>query len=194
MLGDQFSNPVKPGTVIYFETTGGVIQGSGQTNEDGIVNVDLISGNPRPISGVATVTASTVNNNNVRIQEKLDIVMSGSRANITANPTTFDIDNGGGASFDYTVEDLNGNPMAAGTQISIEAGDGIELTGDTNFELGNNINAGPGATEFSFSIRDTDIESNNESDLTILISVNTPSGNTTTYSGIQGTRSKSTGN
>ncbi|MDZ7715012.1 MAG: Ig-like domain-containing protein [Balneolaceae bacterium] len=68
IVGDKFSNPVKPGTVVSFSTTGGIIQGSGQTDEDGIVSVDLISGDPRPNDavagsggrpGYATVTAST---------------------------------------------------------------------------------------------------------------------------------------
>lgn len=190
VVGDKFSNPVKPGTVVYFETTGGIIQGSGGTDQDGIVTVDLISGNPRPANGLAMVTATTVNANNIRIQKTVDVVFSGSQAEISASPTTFSLPPGGGKSFTYSVTDINGNPMAAGTQLSVEAGDGIELTGDVGFTLGDFINPGPGATEFNFSIRDTDTESNAEADLTIKISVTTPSGNTTTYSEISGTRHK----
>jgi hypothetical protein len=78
--------------------------------------------------------------------------------------------------------------MATGTQISIEAGEGIEISGDANFTLGNNLFPGPGSTEFRFSIRDTDDETNEAADLTIQITVTTPSGNTTTFSGISGTR------
>lgn len=188
VVGDKFSNPVKPGTVVYFETTGGVIQGSGQTDEDGIVEVDLISGNPRPAGGRATVTASTKGENGEDITQDIPIVFSSRNAYIEATPTTFDLAPDGGESFNYTVEDVNGNPMAKGTQISIEAGAGIELTGDTDFTLGDHITPGPGATEFSFSIRDTDDESDEAASLTLKISVTTPSGNTTTYSGISGTR------
>jgi hypothetical protein len=117
-------------------------------------------------------------------------VFSTSEALISATPTTFDLDPNGGASFSYTVTDLNGNPMAAGTTIVVEGGEGIEVTGDNDFTLGNHVVPGPGSTEFSFSIRDTDNESNDPADLTISIEVTSPLGNTSTYSGIQGTRRK----
>lgn len=202
IVGDKFSNPVKPGTVVYFNTTGGVIQGSGQTDDDGIVSVDLISADPRPTDdingsggrpGYATVTASTVNENDVSISKDINVVFSTSGALINPTPTTFDLQPNGGASFDYTVTDLNGNPMAAGTQITVEAGDGMEVTGDTDLTLGNHLFPGPGATDFSFSIRDTDDETNDPADLTIKISVTAPSGNTTTNTDISGTRRKSVG-
>ncbi|MGD8748818.1 MAG: hypothetical protein PVI44_10150 [Balneolaceae bacterium] len=206
IVGDKFSNPVKPGTVVYFSSTGGVIQGSGETNDDGEVTVDLISGDPRPTdnisgsggrSGYSTVTASTVDENDNRISKSINIVFSTTNALISGtcqtscvDQTTFDLQPNGGASLTYTVTDLNGNPMAAGTQIAIEAGQGIEVTGDTDFTLGNHLFPGPGATDFNFSIRDTDDQSNDPADLTLKISVTTPSGNTTTYSQLSGTRRK----
>ncbi|MEL7834558.1 carboxypeptidase regulatory-like domain-containing protein [Fodinibius sp. Rm-B-1B1-1] len=200
IVGDKFSNPVKPGTVVYFNSTGGVIQGSGETNEDGIVTVDMISGDPRPDDGISgsggrpgysTVTATTVDENDNPISKEINVVFSTRAAQISATPTTFDLDPNGGEKFSYTVTDMNGNPMAAGTQISVEAGEGMEVTGDADFTLGNHLFPGPGATEFNFSIRDTDEESNDPADLTINISVTTPSGNTTTYTEISGTRRKS---
>jgi hypothetical protein len=57
IVGDKFGNPAQPGTVVYFTTTGGVIQSSASTTDDGIVSVDLITGNPIPPSGFATITA-----------------------------------------------------------------------------------------------------------------------------------------
>lgn len=200
IVGDKFSNPVKPGTVVYFNTTGGVIQGSGETSDDGIVTVDMISGEPRPNDDIAgsggrpgysTVTATTVDENDNRISKEVNVVFSTRSAQISATPTTFDLDPNGGEQFSYTVTDMNGNPMAEGTQITVEAGQGMEVTGDTDFTLGNHLFPGPGATEFNFSIRDTDDESNDPADLTINISVTTPSGNTTTYTEISGTRRKS---
>ena len=147
IVGDKFSNPVKPRTVVYFNSTGGVIQGSGETDDDGIVTVDLISGDPRPTNGIATVTATTVNENNKRISKNIDVVFSTQSANISAacdtsvpecvTETTFDLPPDGGVSFSYTVEGLNGNPMPAGSQITVEAGNGMEVTGDADFELGN---------------------------------------------------------
>lgn len=202
IVGDKFSNPVKPGTPVYFNTTGGTIQGSGATDDDGQITVDLISGDPRPTDaitgsggrpGYATVTAMTQDENDNMIEKSINIVFSTREAIISATPTTFDLDPNGGASFSYTVTDLNGNPMAAGTQIAISGGEGMEITGDTDFTLGNHLFPGPGATEFSFSIRDTDEESNDPADLTLQITVTTPSGNTTTYSEISGIRRKAPG-
>lgn len=197
IVGDRFSNPVKPGTVVSFETNGGVIQGSGNTDEDGVVEVDLISGNPRPNDnipgsggrpGYATVTARTVDENDNSISRQLNVVFSTSTARISAEPTTFDLDPNGGATFNYSVTDLNGNPMATGTQININGGQGIDVSGDANFTLGNNLFPGPGSTDFTFSISDTDEQSNSPADLTIQITVTSPSGNITTFSGISGTR------
>ncbi len=197
ILGDKFSNPVKPGTVVYFETTGGIIQGSAATDNDGLASVELISGDPRPDDpvpgsggrpGYATVTATTVGADNNEISKEVIVVFSTSQAVISGSPTTFNIPPGGGASFSYTVTDLNGNPMATGTQIAVKAGEGIEVTGDAAFTLGNFLFPGPGSTEFSFSIRDIDEESSAAASLTLQITVTTPSGNTTTYSGISGTR------
>lgn len=202
IVGDKFSNPVKPGTPVYFNTTGGTIQGSGATDEDGQVTVDLIAAEPRPNDaitgsggrpGYATVTAMTQDENDNDIEKSINIVFSTSGASISATPTTFDLQPNGGETFNYTVTDLNGNPMAAGTTISITGGDGIEVTGDTDFTLGNHLFPGPGATDFSFSIRDTDEESDDPADLTLKITVTSPSGNVTTYSGISGTRRKAPG-
>jgi len=201
MLGDKFGNPVKPGTAVYFTTTGGIIQGSGQghTDADGQVVVDLISSDPRPTDnipgsdgrpGYATVTAKTINGDNQEIEKSVNVLFTSSNAIISATPTTFDLDANGGATFQYTVTDINGNPMPAGTGISVEAGDGIEITGASDFTLGNQLFPGPGATEFQFSIRDTDDQSNDPADLTLKIVVTAPSGEETIYDEISGVRRK----
>ncbi len=57
LVGDKFGNPAQPGTVVYFTTTGGVIQSSASSTADGLVAVDLITGNPIPPSGFAVITA-----------------------------------------------------------------------------------------------------------------------------------------
>ncbi len=199
IVGDKFSNPVKPGTVVYFSTTGGTIQGSGQTNDDGLVSVQLISGNPRPTDaitgsggrdGYATITARTVDENDNFLDAQVNIVFSTSAASITTNPTTFDLAPNGGQSFTYTVTDLNGNPMAAGTDIAVEVGEGMEATGDVDFTLGNHLFPGPGATQFNFSIRDTDSDNSDPAPLDVIITVTSPSGERTSTT-INGTRRKS---
>ena len=57
VVGDTFGNPVQKGTKVYFSTTGGVIQPVAETNDDGVVSVELITGNPMPPGGFATITA-----------------------------------------------------------------------------------------------------------------------------------------
>ena len=205
IVGDEFSNPVKPGTAVYFTTTGGIIEGSGlgHTDEQGLVSVDLISSDPRPSDattvggvnfggrpGLATITARTVNKDNVLIEKSTNVVFSTNTASISANPTTFDLPPNGGASFSYTVTDLNGNPMPSGTRIRIITGEGMEATGSSDFTLGSFILPGAGSTEFNFSIRDTDDQNNDPADLTVVIEVTAPNGNVTTYDGISGTRRK----
>lgn len=201
IIGDEFSNPVKPGTAVYFSSTGGIIEGSGvgNTNSQGFVTVELISGGQRPAdtetidgtpftkNGLGTVTASTVDKDNNLISKSINLVFSTSAAIISTDSTTFDLDPNGGETFDYTVTDLNGNPMAAGTTIVVDAGN-LEVSGDGNITLGNHIFSGPGATEFTFSIRDTDTESNDPSPLSIKITVTSPNGNVTSLTPITGTR------
>ena len=202
IVGDQYGNPVKEGTAVYFETTGGIIQGAGigprtgefQTDELGEVSAILLSGNPRPANGQFTITASTIDRNNNVISVNIPSIFSTSQAVISANPTTFDLAPNGGATFTYTVEDENGNPMAAGTTIQIAAGSGIELSGDYNFTLGDYLTPGPGRTEFTFSIRDTEETVDDPADLSISITVTTPSGRVTTLTPINGTRRKVRGN
>lgn len=205
IIGDEFSNPVKPGTAVYFSTTGGIIEGSGagNTNNQGFVSVSLISGGPRPSDdqtidgtpfpreGLATVTASTIDKDNNLITQSVNVIFSTSAAIITANPTTFDLPPDGGATFTYTITDLNGNPMAAGTRIEVNAGGGMEITGDANINLGNQIFPGPGATDFTFSIRDIDDGSAEPADLSISITVTSPQGNVTSLTPITGIRRKS---
>ncbi|MFA6439934.1 MAG: hypothetical protein WCX28_11540, partial [Bacteriovoracaceae bacterium] len=57
-VGDTFGNPVQKGTVVYFSTTGGIIQPYATTNDDGTVSVDLITANPAPTKGLAIITAT----------------------------------------------------------------------------------------------------------------------------------------
>jgi len=57
LVGDKYGNPVHPGTPVYFSSTGGSIEGEGQTDNDGIASVTLFTGNPVPSNGFAIVTA-----------------------------------------------------------------------------------------------------------------------------------------
>ncbi|MEX0609807.1 MAG: Ig-like domain-containing protein, partial [Balneolaceae bacterium] len=189
ILDDEFSNPVVPGTAVYFSTTGGSIQGSGEgnTNEDGIVTVDLISGNPRPSDnitgsdgrpGYATVTAKTINKNNDQIEKTLSILFSTSRAAISATPTTMQLEPGESQEINYEITDTNGNPMARGTTVEIISEGGVELSGTTSRTLGNELFPGNGSTSFKFFARGTEELAGS---VPITIEVTSPSGTQTTY-------------
>lgn len=191
ILGDEFSNPVKPGTAVYFSTTGGIIQGSAQTDNDGIASVDLITADPRPGDGNVTVTASTVDKNDNVITTNTSVLFSGTPQTpvITSGNSNFAIPANGGVTITYEVTDQLGNPLAKGTQFTVEAGQGLDLSGDVDFELGDYLAAGPGATQFSFSVADTDDENNTVTETTIKIKVRTPRGQESSIT-LNGTRAK----
>ncbi len=49
LVGDQYNNPVTPGTAVYFTTSGGVVTtATGYTDSSGFARVTLFSGNPLP--------------------------------------------------------------------------------------------------------------------------------------------------
>ena len=97
-VGDRYSNPVHPGTAVYFNSTGGVIQASGFTNEIGHADVTLYSGNPQPVelnlpqgvfgvgadTGYAWVRAFTKGENGVDVGDSTIMLFSAS-AQITAD-------------------------------------------------------------------------------------------------------------
>lgn len=178
LVGDEFSNPVKPGTPVYFSTTGGVIQGSGQTDDDGEIAVDLISGDPRPADGYATVTAHTYDKNDNEITRDIQVLFSTapSNNNITITPETFDIPADGSESFEMEITDRNGNPLPAETTITVEPAEGMDVEGDVEVTVPNALLPGPGVTEFSFTARDNDDESDASQDVSIVITVETPAG------------------
>jgi hypothetical protein len=178
ILGDKFSNPVKPETPVYFNTTGGIIQGSGFTNADGEVSVDLISGNPRPADGYATVRAHTFDENDNQLVEEALVLFSGppSSDNIVVSPYTFDIPDGGSQRFEMTITDVNGNPLPYNTSITVEPPNGMTVDGDVNITVPNTLHPGAGITDFVFTARDSDNQSDQSQEVSIVITVETPGG------------------
>ncbi len=154
IVGDRHSNPVKPNTAVYFETTGGIIEGSILTDEQGRGTVQLISGNPRPTDGIAVISVSTQDRNGQRIEVKTPVLFtSGSRVKIISLPDTAfaqpldlssqaDIEALYGAlgsdfplgGYRFIVTDRNGNPLPAGTTITFEAG-GAEVGSEGAYTL-----------------------------------------------------------
>lgn len=158
-VGDRYGNPVRPETIVYFTTTGGIIEGSATTDVLGTGSVTLISAEPRPLHqiygpGFATVTASTGDENNLTIKDSCLVLFSGYPV-LNISPTTFDIDNLGMQSFTYWVSDQNENPLASGTSIKVSIdGDNIKTFGNTDITLPDTQSRF--WTQFSFSIADTD--------------------------------------
>ncbi len=155
IVGDKDGNPVQPGTAVYFTTTGGVIQASSPTNSDGIAGVDLISANPRPTGGIAIITAKTVGDSGTVVSRTIPVVFSGA-PQIDAPSQPFVITDSGSYSFDYSVHDINGNPLTEGTAISVSvdgAGAGeLIIEGDKSVTLPDTDD--PRFTQFSVRLRD----------------------------------------
>lgn len=198
-VGDKFGNPVKVGTAVDFRTVGAaIIEGSALTDDFGSATVKLRPDGSRPTShpdgaGYFNVIAKTVDENNNFVSRELRLLFTSSAASITINPTSVNIPSGGSQSFSYTVTDINGNPMAAGTNIGVSVATGIGATGDVGFTLGDFTQPGPGRTEFGFTVSDTDDESSDEVGTSITISVQSAATKSTTSLTIQGTRAKTGG-
>ncbi len=178
LAGDRYSNTVPDGTAIYFSTTGGFIQGSSFT-QNGRASSFLTVANPIPGNGIATVRASTADDNQNTVSETAQIIFSGEPI-ITVTPNTINLPNASDQTFNFTVRDSNGNPMAAGTNITVSVeGEDFELIGDTNITL-RDVNASfsniPALTEFKFNIKDSNPETVNNTPIIITIEVDGPNG------------------
>lgn len=156
-VGDKYANPVRPETAVYFTTTGGIIVGSTLTDNQGIGSVNLISAEPRPFhqtlgEGFATITASTVDENSTIISRETIVLFSG-YPQVSVNPTSINVPNGGSQSFNYYVGDQNGNPLAAGTGITVTVdGEDVEAQGDLEVTLPDTQS--PFWTQFNFLVYD----------------------------------------
>lgn len=183
-LGDYRNNPVLPGTAVDFTTTAGIITASAVTDEEGIALVELRPDGSTPTGhsrgvGFATVTARTIDVNNNYITSDADVLFTSRDPIITLNPTSVNIPTNGTQSFTMTITDINGYPVAAGSEISVTVSDGLTNTYGTQ-TLGDFTSADvapeTGHTRFNFSVTDVDDESPNEASATVTITVTLPSG------------------
>lgn len=188
IVGDKYGNPVRPQTAVYFTTTGGIIEGSAVTNDQGSGSVNLIGADPKPNdavfgAGFARITASTANENLQTIQKQVVVLFSGT-PQISVTPTTFDIPNGGSQIFNYTVSDQNGNPLAKQTSITVTVdGTTVGSQGDLSVKLPDTQDKA--WTKFSFVVYDNVDTVNTASPVTIKILTDGPNGGAkTTFSGI----------
>lgn len=195
-VGDLKGNPVKEGTAVYFSApNGGLVNGSASTNENGYATVNLAANGSQPTNhpmgpGYIDVIAETIDKNNNRITETTTLLLTTPRAIINVNPTSLNISNGGSQTFDVTITDVNGYPMAADTKIEVTTGKGLTASGDiVDLELGDYYQPGPGTTEFQLTVSDDDSDELVNTEGSFTITVTSPFGETTTRS-IRGTRAK----
>jgi hypothetical protein len=148
LVGDKYSNPVPPGTVVYFKTTDGVIEGEQVTNELGQAVVTFLTGGGEWV----TLTAQTQDYNRQPIEKSSTILMSGHPYIIvTTSPLPFVVADGDEQVFNYNVHDCNGNPLSEGNNISVSASKG-ELYGDINVKIPDTQSKA--YTSFSFTLFD----------------------------------------
>ena len=137
-VGDQYSNPVREGTAVYFTSSAGIIGGSNTTGAAGTASVTIISGPPQPDHpefgpGYVTVTGSTADINESEITDDVLVLFSGT-SNIVfpggQGPLVT------GQPYNFFVYDQNQNPLAAGTNITVSAeGTNVVAVGNTNVQL-----------------------------------------------------------
>jgi hypothetical protein len=192
-LGDYRNNPVLPGTAVDFTTTAGNITATAVTDENGIALAELRqdgstpTNNPRGV-GFATVTARTVDINDNYITAETDVLFTSRNPTITLTPTPFSIPSNGSESFTLTVTDVNGYPVAAGSTIEVQVGEGLGST-FTGITLGDYVSAGAGRTEFGFTVSDVDDQNSNQVNTSITVTVTLPSGDAKSVT-FGGTRAK----
>jgi len=131
LVGDKYSNPVRPGTSVSFRSDYSVVEGSTTTDDQGRGSVNLISGNPTPPLGVVVVTGTTADENLNAVSGKTPVVMSGT-PRVILSPTTAQLDQF------YTMEvfDQNANPLVKGTSIRVKVeGTLVKAVGSTSVTL-----------------------------------------------------------
>lgn len=195
-VGDLKGNPVKEGTSVYFSASnGGLVNGSAATNDNGYATVNLSANGSSPTghplgAGFIDIVAQTVDRDNNYIEETTTMLLTTPHASISVEPDFLDISNAGSQTFEVTITDLNGYPMAANTEISVTTGEGLVASGDiTGLQLGDYFEPGTGSTEFSVTISDSEPDDIVNTDGSFTIVVESPSGRTTTRT-INGRRSK----
>lgn len=199
LAGDMYSNPVAPGTAVYFRSSAGVVQPSVFTDKNGFGTVNLYSGNPAPYSTYAApvygdgyhyVVARTLGQGGTVVQDSTLMLWSGHGVISNISPTSFDVANGGSQTFSFRVSDELGHPLAAGTIISVSAlippppSEGIQQNQVTTIfgsngavKLPDVIFSGPGTTDFTFILKDGTWSITDPTPVNIVINVTGPNVN-----------------
>ena len=192
-VGDKFSNPVAPGTIVYFSTDYCIVEGAAVTDELGQATVRFESAGPFPPNPIdstfAHITAWTYEDTVLRntINTGAKVLLSDVTAPIQISPSSFSYTAvNSPVAFDYTVQDIWGNPLVGNTSIKVSTTAG-NLYGDVNVSLIDTRSPGPGTTDFQFYWAPGD--SLDDPQVFISITVDPPSdGNGYRSVGISGSR------
>ncbi len=142
-LTDKQGGVVTDGTVVTFTTDGGAIIGTNNSamcqTKDGACSVKLVGQNPRPASGIATVTASVRVDGGVQTRP-IQIAMSGSLATFTGNFNVNATTSCDPQTITFNIADGKGNPLPEGSKLTILTSTNAtaKIIGDTvkyNFRL-----------------------------------------------------------
>jgi len=176
-VGDKYSNPVPPGTVVQFQSTGGIIEGSAVTNALGQATVILTSASPVPplinSDGLVAVIAETVDETRNKINVTTKVLFSGP-TQISVTPSMpFTLQPFSSQKFEYMVSDLNFNPLVAGSRYTVSTDNG-KVSGATNVTMKDT--QAKAATMFSFMLTNSQPDSLAVKDATVEIKVDSPNG------------------
>jgi hypothetical protein len=156
-VGDKYSNPVAPGTIVYFSTEYGIIEGAAETDELGRATVRYMSAAPLPptpfVSSLTKISAWTFGDTltGLTLNAETTLLLSAVTDTISVTPASFQYsDSNEVQSFTYNISDIYGNPLVSNTMISIEASEG-DLFGETEFSIGDTRFPGSGATDFGIT-------------------------------------------
>jgi len=158
IIGDKFSNIVRQGTAVQFQSKYGVVEGSAVTDETGEASVELKSANPLPDSapdnGFVRVTGETRDEDGNSIFDSTFVLFSGHTQIQMVGPSDgFAIADGGGQSFTVQVDDQEfGNPLEGGSTITISVSAGALSVSD--IIIPDTQSQGAGATIFTFTLND----------------------------------------
>lgn len=183
IVGDRYGNPARPNTAVYFTTSGGVIEGSTLTDEQGRGSANLITGRPLPEDGIALIKASTLDEDSETVESEVAVVFSGA-PQLQIDDTRLGL----GREYHLTLTDDRGNPLAPGTVLSVAAeGKDVKAVGNANVTLDDtvfknggltydDVRRGEGITSFSFR----PVEGDNEEERPVLeavrVTVSGPNG------------------
>lgn len=184
MLVDQYGNPVQPGNLAFFETTGGSIDAIGITDGTGLAKVNIYGGGKPAVAGIDTISV-TVNKINGSFSKQTVVTFSGTpRITITNVPNdSINIFDGTGQTLDLTIDDANGNPLAAGNKISVItgglAGSGVKLSGDVGASTPDTRSTS--VTSYKIRVDDGTPNGGDSGPFTLQLMVSGPNGTTSKF-------------